>query len=251
MLENWGLMTKAQDDATKIDDAIASAISAHEADPEAHMGTGESIENHRQNEVIDHPAQSIVPDKFNSNQPTMQNFFVNASSYYDEGNVTQSGDGQIYVWTTNNSPAYSLVGIPLTFLDSELFPDNDILIDFALRLVKSGSTYSCDVFVGDTENGFGIKFNESGLKLFKYVDSTYTETANVSFSWGSAFSFRLFLDSITGALLLFKNGVQIASLAMSESGFTIYDSALYVKTASGNPASSNAYISMLRAYYSI
>ena len=250
-LENWGGMSKAQDNAQTIDEAISAAILAHEEDPESHMGVGESIENHRVNDVIDHPAQSIVPDKFDSNQPSMQNFFVNPSSYYEEGNVNQNGDGQIYVYVSNSSPAYSLVGIPLTFLDSQAFPDNDILLDFVLRLVSGGSTYACDVYIGEDENGFGIKFNHSGLKLFKYVNSDYTETANVTFSWGQAKSFRLFLDSTSQALLLFINGVQVASLPMTETGYQIYDAALYVKTTSGNPASSNAYISMLRAYYKI
>lgn len=59
----WGLLSKAQDNPQTIDEAIAQAIAEHEADPEAHMGAGESIENHRTNEVIDHPAQSVVADK--------------------------------------------------------------------------------------------------------------------------------------------------------------------------------------------
>ena len=62
----WGLLPKAQDDGTTIDEAIAAAIVAHEEDPDAHMGTGESIDVHRANTVIDHPQASVVPDKLTS-----------------------------------------------------------------------------------------------------------------------------------------------------------------------------------------
>lgn len=59
----WGQLEKAQDDSTTIDEAIAAAILAHEADPEAHLGEGESLEEHKTESVIDHPAESVVTDK--------------------------------------------------------------------------------------------------------------------------------------------------------------------------------------------
>lgn len=63
MMDTWGSMPKNQIDDQLISEAITEAITAHEADPTAHMGDGESIDMHRQNEVIDHPAFSIVDDK--------------------------------------------------------------------------------------------------------------------------------------------------------------------------------------------
>lgn len=60
----WGLLPKAQDNPQTINEAIAAAIADHEADPEAHLGEGESLEMHRANEMIDHPAGSVAVDKF-------------------------------------------------------------------------------------------------------------------------------------------------------------------------------------------
>jgi len=60
----WGQLKKAQDDDTTIDQAIAAAIAAHEADPDAHTGAGESLETHKSQEVIDHPAGSLIEDKY-------------------------------------------------------------------------------------------------------------------------------------------------------------------------------------------
>lgn len=57
-------MQKSSTDDTTIDTAIADAIALHEADPDAHLGVGESIEQHKMAEVIDHPAGSIISDKY-------------------------------------------------------------------------------------------------------------------------------------------------------------------------------------------
>lgn len=59
----WGELPKSQSDNTTIDQAIAAAIAAHEADPDAHYAAGAAIDIHRTSDVIDHPALSVVPDK--------------------------------------------------------------------------------------------------------------------------------------------------------------------------------------------
>lgn len=59
----WGQLKKAQDDETKIDTAIAEAIAAHNDDSDSHIGEGKSLNTHKSQEVVDHPAASIVDDK--------------------------------------------------------------------------------------------------------------------------------------------------------------------------------------------
>ena len=251
MLENWGGMTKAQDDSTTIDEAIASAILAHEEDSESHMGAGESIENHRINEVIDHPAQSIVPDKFNADQPVMQNFFVNPSDYLEEGNVGQNGGGVVWVGNSNNSPVSSAIWVPLPFISNKFFPENDILVDFSLRPIRGGSTYYTRVLIGDTLSGFGFEISNNSLRLILAVEDTQTYSSNISFSWGSAYSFRLFLDIASGLLKLYINGGLVLTLAITGSGSQIYEETLNLKSSCGNPGSVTVELSMLRAYYKI
>jgi len=99
MLENWGQMTKTQDNPQTINQAIDAAISAHEADPESHMGVGESIENHRANEIIDHPAGSVPVDKF-SFARTIKTWFESIDGWYDNstggGSVTSGLGGAFF-----------------------------------------------------------------------------------------------------------------------------------------------------------
>lgn len=63
MTDVWGNIPKSQDNAQTIDEAIAAAIAAHDADSEAHLGSGAVLEDHRSNETLDHPAGSVLADK--------------------------------------------------------------------------------------------------------------------------------------------------------------------------------------------
>lgn len=59
----WGGLERAVVDPTTIDEAIAEAITAHDDDPEAHLGPDQSLQSHRASEIIDHLAESVVNDK--------------------------------------------------------------------------------------------------------------------------------------------------------------------------------------------
>lgn len=59
----WENIPKSQADPTTIQEAIASTVAVHNADTIAHMADLQSIEQHRTNSIVDHPAQSILNDK--------------------------------------------------------------------------------------------------------------------------------------------------------------------------------------------
>lgn len=59
----WGTLSRAVNDSTTIDNAIATAVQAHDDDPEAHLEAGQSLTTHRAAEIIDHLAESVVNDK--------------------------------------------------------------------------------------------------------------------------------------------------------------------------------------------
>ena len=63
MADNWQNLAKNATDPQTIEEYIAGVLLNHNDDAEAHMGPGGAIENHRENDVLDHPAQSIVTDK--------------------------------------------------------------------------------------------------------------------------------------------------------------------------------------------
>jgi len=75
-------MEKASDDASTIDDAIAAAITAHDADSAAHLGAGGSLAAHKAEGTIDHPPASIVSDKFAANEFILTPSFESIDGYY-------------------------------------------------------------------------------------------------------------------------------------------------------------------------
>lgn len=60
---NWGLLEKSQVDNETIEEAIDRLITAHNDDADAHIGAGKSLDTHKTQETVDHPADSIVEDK--------------------------------------------------------------------------------------------------------------------------------------------------------------------------------------------
>lgn len=248
MLQNWGEMNKAQDNPQTIDEAIASAISAHEADPESHMGSGESIENHRINEVIDHPASSIVPDKFSNNQPSYYNSFVSATDYSNSGLVGQGGQGYISLLCSTTYRT-SEVEIPIPNIDWSSFPDTDMLFDFVTWIHKySSPVFSGTFAVGDKMNGFGIDFNQTQWRAWVAIDDTVTYSAYSTIDIFKNCKWRFFLDSISGSVLFFLDGVQIFSIAVSGSGFSLYN-IFGCRLSWTSGGSTEFLVSMFRGYY--
>lgn len=62
-IQTWENIPKSQTDPSTIDEAIADAIGVHDADSEAHMAALSSLAEHRENDIVDHPAESVVNDK--------------------------------------------------------------------------------------------------------------------------------------------------------------------------------------------
>ena len=250
-IETWGEMTKSQIDATKIEERMTQMISEHNDDPTAHMADDQSIGLHRINDVIDHPASSVVPDKFNSNQPIYYNFFTAASTYPKSGTVNQAGGGAIYLLPTSASRVTS-VNIAFPFLDNVAFPVHDIILDFTTQFipVSSGVYNGYFIFGIWAINGFGFKFTRTTICLFKTISETTTYGDTITFDYTQLHNVRLFLSEVDATIYLYIDGVQITSLAITLGLVDyIYDQQLYFNMTTGN--ASTFAISMLRAYYTI
>ena len=169
----WGWLSKSQLDPTTVDQAIALAIAAHESDPTAHLGAGESIEMHRNSEVIDHLAYSIVTDKVKDGQLLLEHFSQNrmfqnispADLIFDNagsgsfGNsvysqtVTGPNINQWYWSSSGNDDMYGLTGA------------RDLSPRFRMRVIFNDPSavtgyFGIGDFGGDSALGFKI-YNDS------------------------------------------------------------------------------------------
>ena len=71
---NWGLLQKSQVDNETIEEAIDRLITAHDDDANAHIGVGKSLNTHKGQATIDHPADSVVYDKLPRNSIDLKKF---------------------------------------------------------------------------------------------------------------------------------------------------------------------------------
>lgn len=108
MLPLWGSLQKSSDDSETIEQAIVRLIAEHNDEPNAHLGVGQSLENHKSNETIDHPESSIVPDKMSPGfgiftVPVKKFALVESLDGYWQESVAGGGSIEWNVYGTNLS----------------------------------------------------------------------------------------------------------------------------------------------------
>ena len=184
----WGSLEKAQDDAQTIEQAIDAAIIEHENDPTAHLGAGESLEMHKSEPVIDHPAQSIVADKpapflsgallFQEDGRGLSGWWINQVSSFSEVG------GGIYSMSAHvEQPSPARADVSLVFAGYKITYATEILYlefkaDFSISdgvdswvSVGWGSLYA-------TGNGFGFRYKNSDGHLYAFhrIGATFYDT---------------------------------------------------------------------------
>ena len=164
-IETWGDMNKSQVDNTLIETRISEMIAEHEADPTSHMGEGESISQHRENDVIDHPAGSVLTDKATTKEVVASHAFVPITNYSVVGVGTYEFHqeniigGSLYI---EGSTSSLYVGTLLPFAVNYPPTSKDCLFQFNAQRTDG------DVFTGyfglfakpssTITAGFGFKF---------------------------------------------------------------------------------------------
>lgn len=169
-VDTWGTLPKAQDDPTTIDDAIAAAILAHDNASSSHLSSGASLQNHRQNEVLDHPLASVVADKLTQSEFFFETNFPNLGAFAHQGTLTYEFPG-FYMEPSGTGSTHWGV---LTLLPSDTDFNLDLSKDALLQIVGVFGTYGGGKivvefgwsYVGLTEDGFGLEIINSVAKFY-------------------------------------------------------------------------------------
>jgi hypothetical protein len=123
-------------------------IADHETNPESHLGTGESLETHRAQDVLDHPQGSVVADKrqfsqleFATSFESIDAWTVTAASSFHElgafGLTTTATTGNIaFAWLEDGLPilAEQLVKSPMFQIAFELLSVTNVTHNFLFTL---------------------------------------------------------------------------------------------------------------------
>lgn len=189
----WGLLQKSQDDISTIDEAIAAAVVAHEEDPTAHLGAGESLQSHKSEEIIDHPPVSVVADKIPDRSVTPEKF--NISTFYYQTSF-DSLDG----WTTALYPGDSYFRLFPSILDFRTGADNDAYVRLSrvtpFRIYGPSNPYFQFLLRGDSVEvervNFAAGFTNSSDALSPAADG-------FSFFW-DGFALKLYARVTDGGV---------------------------------------------------
>jgi hypothetical protein len=206
-IQTWeGLQKNSTNDET-IEQAIARLIAVHEADSNSHLGVGESLQAHKNADVIDHPMDSVVPDKINSYQKF--NFPVLLNSSVDIPDNCFVGSGaitfQVYQDTSNSGEGSVFL---FNFDVSDYgYTDGDIVVDF--RLVLSGSAGTKQ---GRYEFGFaGVELKSGYYRFLWYTTSwQYSSWFSDTLNWKK--HFRVLYSKIDQTIYFYLNQEIIFSI---------------------------------------
>ncbi len=216
-LENWGGMSKSQDNSQSIDQAIVFAIAEHEADPESHMGDGESIENHRINEVIDHPQSSVPADKITTAQFIITTVFETVGGWSISANSTwhQFGSLGLGTTTTLNNQAYAY----LEETGSIYVRDFDKNLMFQTTFNDNGqNSGDIDIIlavVDDIATVLGMGFRViNGVVSGLFNDGETLHTVQLgNLSAGVNQTVRAFINQSSGNVEFWLNGILLGTIA--------------------------------------
>lgn len=220
VLPLWGQLDKSQDDDQKIVDAIAQAIAEHEADPEAHLGEGESLSEHKHESILDHPAGSILPDKWSFNDLDFDTSFESLDGFIISSGVTNISwpgatfdifDGGGDLRTLKANLLGLLVGGSLTY---------DYLCDVYFSIDSATQSEIIDIGISNnamTTRMLGFRITDGDLYGVARWDGNEELTTNLgNVSTGDVQFVRVFYDSGDEVIYFYLNGVQVATLQPSE-----------------------------------
>jgi len=212
----WGQLKKAQDDDTTIDQAIAAAIATHEADPDAHTGAGESLETHKSQEVVDHPAGSILGDKITSKELMVFTGFDSLDGWTTFGNVSLEGFSFVEIretqGETNLSRLYS------QFLaDTDFFKTTQDAVIQSVFYINNPQYEKFFLifggYISDSEiSGFGFRIIDNEVKGFFGFGTNINYSADLSINPALIHVYRAEYVATTEQVKFYIDGVLKATL---------------------------------------
>lgn len=174
----WGNLAKSQTDNETIEEAIARLIAEHEADEEAHLGVGESLQSHKAEAVIDHVIGSVLADKLTMTELSYFTIFESLDGWDIVGSVDNADLPGLKLYVEYGSVDLSSVSnasqSPTPFRDSA----KNILYQVIARWDGSNTHFNAWLGIlngyGTTDDGFGFVVLDGVLKgRLRYSGTTY------------------------------------------------------------------------------
>lgn len=215
----WGLLQKAQDNTQTIDEAIAAAIAAHEADPEAHLGEGESLQMHKTEEVIDHPPGSLLPDKISFSDLMFETTFESLGGFtVSAGVANTSWPGATFEIFDGGGDLRTLRANMLGIIDSG-FIEYNYQADSYFYVDSADDNEIIHIGLTDSANStryLGFKIEDGQIYGYARWSGTVNYTSSLYSIAGAELVFvRVYYDYAGGVVYFYVNGTQVGTLQPS------------------------------------
>lgn len=251
----WGLLPKAQDNAQTIDEAITAAIAAHNDDPDSHMAAGQSIDVHRVNSIIDHPAGSVLSDKTTSREFVLQDSFSSLDNWNTVNATKLTGNYKLGFYATNNTLAQAVLNSGILFLNDADFGTKEIVFQFALAgyigdagnyMEMGAGTY----YGGSTSAGLGVKITSTQIRLFEDALGTRYWGIAQTYDIGTLHTLRIHLDPVAGKITLEIDSSLVDSIDIVAGDASDPSDAFDVSIHKGTGSTINAGMDFMCLYFS-
>ena len=187
-LPNWGQLQKAQDDSETIEQAVARLIAVHETAPTSHLGPGESLENHKTAEVIDHPERSIPTDKYSTSEVLVSFHPSNTDAWTTSGAFLSGTLAGAFMRNNTTDDSQSLVAGSIFEVPSDLTPYSFFILDFQFAFRRFDRADPIVIGFGEFEDdGDSILFNfeDENVNGRIILNDVTTDTANLDIGYNN------------------------------------------------------------------
>lgn len=214
--ETWGTLPKAGDNNQTIEQYVLEQIAAHNDDFVAHADTGQSIDEHRKNDILDHPAGAVLPDKISFNDINFETTFDFLTGFTKQGSVAASSwPGMTMEIADGGQDTASLQANFLGILTGTT-ATYDILFD--TYFYRDSATDAWSLRVGVTNTGrsthyLGFRVVGGYIRGYARVNGTYTETSDLFYLPQGGLNFvRVYYSYAEGLVYFYINGEQKGTL---------------------------------------
>lgn len=226
----WQNLQKSLDDPETIEQAIARLITDHNNSPDSHLGAGQSLENHKTADIIDHPAGSVVVDKmfsapfdYNSNFADYSDWQKNRSSFFSADLSVQ-----ISLYSPNVvGYMYRELLTGIEFLRKRLsFRFNIVVLNSTSDLLSNDRIEFGVGGFDDSDNGcLNFRIKSDGLYIHYMDDTVYDDHFVKVLDFfpedGVAYNFCIDYDKVSNSVNYYLNGVLLYTLNYSTTPFTL------------------------------
>ena len=213
----WGQLQKAQDDPETIEESIQRFIDDHLADAGAHTGASESLETHKDQDIIDHPAGSVLADKDSMSEFIIKDDLKSLDGWNKTGDITNTNwpgtDFYVEWGVTNQSSMFVQSTVPAAFFHTDFDMTFQVTekFDLSSALYEAWAGIAIDTIL--PADGFGFVFEDGVTKAVFAIASTRVFSSAITNDETVEHVYRAQYNATTQEAKFYIDGVLKATLS--------------------------------------